>query len=196
VSRLEGGTQVPCGLKSTLHRICLIVVGCLLLGACGSNLWYPPPAQKVMPSGPEPLPAASMLNMGEPSAQGGIIQDVLGPQAGVTWRWTNQHPRFRVWLDPQQKWDFVVRFTLPGAVLKAVGPVTLHMMVNEQELDTRKYDRDQDYRYSKPIPPQMLGSKDSAILGIDIDPIYVAPADGMKLGILLEEIGLTPSPVK
>ncbi len=149
-----------------------------------------------MPSGPEPLPAASMLSMDGPSAQGAIIQDVLGPQAGVSWRWTNQHPRFRVWLDPRQKWDFVVRFTLPDAVLKAVGPVTLRMMVNDQQLDSRKYDHDREYAYSKSIPPEMLGSKDSAIIGIDIDPVYVAPADGMKLGILLEEIGLTPTPAK
>ena len=149
-----------------------------------------------MPSGPEPLPAASMLNMGEPSAQSGILQDVLGPQAGVTWRWTNQHPRFRVWLDPHQKWDFVVRFTLPDAVLKAVGPVTLRMVVNDRQFDTRQYDHDQAYAYSKSIPPEMLGSKDSAIIGLDIDPVYVSPADGMKLGVLLEEIGLAPTPVK
>jgi hypothetical protein len=42
----------------------------------------------------------------------------------------------------------------------------------------------------------MLASKDSAIIGLDIDPVYVSPADGMKLGILLEEIGLAPTPVK
>lgn len=170
---------------------------CLLsTTACTQDLEYPPPVQRVMPPGPEPLPASSLINMGDGTAGTGILKDVLGPQAGVNWRWTNQHPRFRVWFDPARRWEFVARFTVPGVVLKAVGPLTLRMTVNDRELDVRKLDHDQDYSYSKLVPPELLGSDDSAILGIDIDPIYVSKGDGMKLGVLIQEIGLAPLPVK
>ena len=147
-----------------------------------------------MPPGPEPLPAANLLEMGDPSAQSGILGDVLGPQSGVTWRWTNQHPRFRVWFDPTRRWDFVARFTVPGAVLNAVGPLTLRFLVNGRELEVRKFDKDQDYAVSKPVPAEILAGAETATLGFDVDPVLVSKGDGVKLGVLIQEIGLAPSP--
>ena len=130
------------------------------------------------------------------SAQAGILKDVLGAQVGVTWRWTNQNPRFKVWLDPSQRWEFVCRFTVPGVALKSVGPVTLRFIVNDKILDTRQYSRDEEYNVAKPVPAEMMGGGDTAVVGLDIDPVYVAQADGMKLGVLLSQIGLAPLPTR
>lgn len=166
------------------------------LAACTPHLEYPPPVQRVMPTGADPLPGANLLDLSDPSAQAGVLKDVLGVQAGATWRWTNQNPRFKVWLDPSQRWEFVCRFTVPGVVLKSVGPVTVRFIVNDKILDTRKYSRDEEYNVAKLVPAEIVGGAETAVVGLDIDPVYVAQADGMKLGVLLSQIGLAPLPTR
>lgn len=162
----------------------------LALTACTPALEYPPPAQKVMPKGPDPLPGASLVHVGDALTDAAIVREVLGGEPGSSWRWTNQHPRLKIWFHPEQSSTFYLRFTVAGVVLKETGPLTIRMIVNDQVLDTRTFDKEREYEYSKPVPAAMLGSNDSAVVGFDIDPIYVSERDGMKLGVLLQDIGL------
>jgi hypothetical protein len=171
----------------------LLIAVALGLVGCTPTLEFPPPAQKAMPAGPEPLLGPAIARMSDLSVDAAIVKDVLKADPGSAWRWTNQNPRLKVWFHTGERQNFHLRFTLAGVVLKKIGPVTIRMIVNGQALDSRRFDKEQEYEYSKPVPPAMLGAEDSAIVGLDIDPVYVSAGDGMKLGVLLQEIGLKPA---
>jgi hypothetical protein len=178
-----------------VHRAQTLLLIALALGLAGCTpaLEYPPPAQKAMPAGPEPLLGPTIARMSDLSVDAAIVKDVLKADPGATWRWTNQNPRVKVWFHPGEPQSFQLRFTLAGVVLKKIGALTIRMVVNGRTLDSQRFDREQEYEYSKPVPKAMLGVEDSAIVGLDIYPIYVSAGDGMKLGVLLEEIGLKPA---
>ena len=146
-----------------------------------------------MPSGPEPLLGPTLARMSDLSVDAAIVKDVLKADPGSAWRWTNQNPRVKVWFQPGEPQSFYLRFTLAGVILKKAGPLTIRMIVNDKPLDVLRFDKEQEYEYSRPVPASMLGAEDSAVVGLDIDPIYVSPGDAMKLGVLLEEIGLKPA---
>lgn len=160
---------------------------------CAPAPEYPPPSQKIMPSGPEPLLGPATVRMSDLAVDSSIVKDVLQADPGSAWRWTNQNPRVRIWFDRSKPQVFYLRFTLAGVILKQVGPLTIRMIVNDKVLDTRRFEKEQHYEYSNPVPAAALGVEDNAILGLDIDPVYVSPRDGVKLGVLLEEIGLKPA---
>jgi hypothetical protein len=160
------------------------------LGGCTPALEYPPPTQKVMPTGEEPPGGTNTVVISDRNVNMAVVRDVLGGDPGSPWRWTNQHPRLRVWIQPGDRVNFYVRFTIAGDVVKKVGPQTIRMMVDEQVLDTKTFGTEGEQEYQKPVPPAMLGDRREIIVGMDIDPVFIAPADGMKLGVLLQEIGL------
>jgi hypothetical protein len=177
--------------NAMVHRPQKSVLALLVLAltACTPALEYPPPTQKTMPKGADPLPGPSLVHIGGPMVDSAIVRDVLGAEQSASWRWTNQHPRLKIWFHPGQPSLFYLRFTLAGVVLKQTGPVTLRMIVNDQVLDTRTFDKEREYVYSKPLPPGIAGSGDSAVVGLDIDPVYISERDGAKLGVLLQDIG-------
>ena len=171
----------------------LLILLAMGLGACTPVLEYPPPAQKVMPTGEEPLAGTGMIVISEMRANTGVVSDVLGADPGNMWRWTNQHPRLRVWVHPSEALNFYVKFTIAGDVLKKVGPQTVRMIVNGQVLDTRTIGTEGEQIFTKRVPPEMLGTNNEVVAGLDIDPVLIASQDGMKLGVLLQEIGLKPA---
>lgn len=174
----------------------LILALALMPAACTPSLEYPPPAQRRMPAGPEPAPFGSSVRMDEPTADTNIVQDVLGAEQGASWRWTNQHPRFRIWTTRVEGQTLYVKFTLPGVVLKETGPITIGFLVNDHVLATKSFGIEQRYQYSVPVPPAILKANEPAVVGLDLDRVYVSKTDGMKLGVLIEEIGFQAAGAK
>jgi hypothetical protein len=142
-----------------------------------------------MPAGPEPAPAAMSVRMSDGSVDGALVRDVQGAEPGVAWRWTNQHPRIRLWVDRPDGLDLVLKFTLPGVVLKQTGAIHAGITVNEQRIDTITLDREQEYQYVKRVPPGVVAANAEAVVGLDFDRTFVSPRDGVRLAVLLEEAG-------
>lgn len=170
----------------------LVILLAIGLGACTPALEYPPPAQKIMPKGKDPLAGSNLAVVSEPSINTAIVSDVLGGDPGAMWRWTNQHPRIRVWIQPGVRVSFYAKFTVANDVLKKVGPQTVRMIVNDHVLDAKTYATEGEKIYTKPVPAEVLAGLSEIVVGMDVDPILIAESDKMKLGILLEAIGLTP----
>ncbi len=143
-----------------------------------------------MPSGADPLPATTFLKMSDDAADLGIVQDILHAEPGSSWRWTGQHPSVKVWVDGLQGWNLHVRFTFAGVIRKQVGPITIRFFVNNHELGSQRFDREQQYEYVKAVPAALLKPGIANVIALDLDRVYVSPKDGVKLGILLQEIGL------
>ena len=152
----------------------LLIPLALGLAGCGSTLEYPPPAQKVMPTGPEPLLGPNIARMSDLSVDAAVVKDVLKADPGSAWRWTNQHPRLKAWFHPGDPQNFYLRFTLAGVILKKIGPLTIRMIVNDHAFDARRFDKEQEYEYSKLVPAALLGPEDSAIVGFDRSDLCVA----------------------
>ncbi len=142
-----------------------------------------------MPQGADPSVAIPLARISDPGVDAVIAGDVLPDRPGSPWRWTNQHPRVKLSLDSVDNQEFYARFTVAGAVLKEVGPVTVHMIVNDREIGVKRFDREGLVEYRHPVPASLLGDGNSVIAGLDIDPVLVSKRDGVKLGVLLEAIG-------
>ncbi len=160
------------------------------LSACAPAPEFPPPPQKQMPVGDEPLPSATFIRMSGPAADAGIVQEIVQQQSASAWRWTNQHPRVKVWVHGAEGWNLHVKFTLPGVTLKQTGPITIRFGVNDHILATQVFGKEQQYEFVKAVPPEMLNPEQPNFIALDLDRVYVSPNDGVKLGILLQEIGL------
>jgi hypothetical protein len=165
------------------------IIAALLVCACSPNFEVAPPPQKVMPRGNDPGYDSLLAEMSDGSADSYVVSDMLGRADGAEWRWTNQHPRFRMSPEPDMRWRFYATFTVPGVVLRRVGPVTVRFVLNDHVLATRTYKKDGGYKFEQLVPEGILAAKSPAVLGLDIDPVYIAEADGAKLGILLRAIG-------
>lgn len=170
-------------------RIVGILVMAALLGACTAPE-YPVPPQKIMPSGPEPRLSKSMLQMGDEDADTYILNDVGPADPGSEWRWTGPNPRFKLWLEAIENWEFYIQFRVVPVVLEQTGPVTLTILIGDTILATPRFTEAKEYEYTHRVPPGLLAVDQPVVIGIDIDPVYIAKRDKQKLGILLRSIGL------
>jgi hypothetical protein len=144
-----------------------------------------------MPAGADPLPSATFIIMKNDNADMGIVQEILHEQPGSAWRWTNQHPRVKVWVNSVAGWSLYIKFTLPAVILKKTGPISIRFSINDHLLETRTFEKEQQYEFVKAVPEAILKPADPNFIALDLDRVYVSPKDGVKLGILLQEIGLT-----
>lgn len=135
--------------------------------------------------------AVPMLRMSDPLIRNHAVQDVLVGDAGSEWFWTAQHPRLQLsWDDVETGWEFDAGFTIAEVVLKQTGPIHVTFLVNDHVAGSAEYKKDGNYRFQAPVPPEWIRGRDRIVVGLDIDPVYIAPGDGAKLGVLLRSIGL------
>ena len=159
-----------------------------LSASCTRDLSFPPPPQKTMPGGTDPTSFVRMLEVKDPVFQRRVVADVLGVAPGSEWTWTNARPRFKMAVE-LEPWDCKARFTVAKVVLDKVGPVTVSLIVNDHVLAQHTYKKDGVQELRAPVPLDVLKAADPPVIGLDIDPVYIAEMDGVKLGVLLESIG-------
>lgn len=170
------------------RRLACLVVPALFTIACTPQLEYAPPAQKKMPEGVDV--EVPMLAMSDPAIRSHAVQDVLVGDAGSLWFWTNAHPRFQLdWSQGDSGWTFASEFTVADVVLKQVGAVTVTFILNNAVIGRERYAKDGTYKFEAPVKAEQLRGRDKLIFGMDVDPVYTAPGDGAKLGLLLQSIG-------
>ena len=168
----------------------LFLCACFLsLGGCSPEIEYRPPSQKAMPPGQDPPRIRDVIRMADPDADAFIAQDVL-QGAGGSFRWTGQRPRFKVWLNEPGGREFLMRFALISGNFQETGPVTVSITVNGRLLAAPVFAAAREYEYRHPVAETWLAAPAPIVLGLDIAPVYVAKADGVKLGVYLECIGL------
>lgn len=165
------------------------------LCSCGrSPQWYAPPAQYAMPAGPEPQaevadPFRPVLAMSDSDIDTHIVQDVSSAADGEEWRWTSEHPKFRLTLRQTEGLDFVMRFMLASQTLRDTGPVTITIRINGQVLDQQRFDKPGEREYLHPLPAGLLKAQEPVVIALDVQPPWVSPDNPSKLGILLYSIG-------
>lgn len=127
--------------------------------------------------------------MDDPDIENYVIRDVsLGIEAGK-WRWTYRRPELRFWLDSTVGQKLVVDFVVAQATLSQTGPVTVSFWVNDQLLGQQYCPKPGDYRFEKPVPASWLRTGAFTIVAAQADKLWVAPADGARLGFILVRAG-------
>jgi hypothetical protein len=169
----------------------LILCCTAFLGAC-QNLpeAYAPPQQRPLIPEDRPYHISRVMSMNQADAPSRFVRDISAALAG-TWRWTGQRPAIDIFMRANQGILYVIDFAVPDATFKDTGPVTLSFYVNDHLLDTVRYATPGDKHFEKPVPPEWIPVGRESTVSAEIDKVWTAPTDGVKLGFVLVRMGLT-----
>jgi hypothetical protein len=131
-----------------------------------------------------------MVDMSDDDAAAHIVSGV-SPGAAAPWRWVLQKPTVKVVASTNQGLRYTIDFSLPEVTFKTTGPVTMTFLVNDHALESVRYTAAGEYHYEKAVPTDWVEPLKDTILAAETDKVWVAPADGAKLGFILTRIGLT-----
>ena len=167
----------------------LPLIGAMLLCAC-QNMpeTYAPPVQRKPLENFRPYRASRLINMADGDTDSRIVRDI-SHHADGTWRWTGQRPAVRLPEGSNKDARYVIDFTVPGATFSQTGPVTLSFYVNDHLLDRIQYTSPGPQHFEKAVPAEWLQDGKEAIVGAEIDKMYVAKDDDVRLGFILSAIG-------
>jgi hypothetical protein len=151
---------------------------------------YAPPVQRQPFEDGRPHRMTRIVSTSDGDWMQHVVQDVA-PGEPSPWKWTGQKPTVKVVTRTNQGIRYMIDFSLAEVTMKTTGPVTMTFLVNDHALDSIRYTKSGDYHYEKAVPPEWIEPLKDTLLAASIDKVWVAPADGAKLGFILTRIGLT-----
>jgi hypothetical protein len=166
-------------------RFALLLLLAALAG-CGPAL-VPLPEQQPAVQAEDPPDHRFFVRMVVPSADRRIVKEIGGTAA--LFRWTGAEPAVRVQLPDPGPWVAQVEFAVTEPTFKETGPVTVEVLVNGRALGRTRYEAFGEKTISLPMPEDLLPRGGEAVLALRIDPVWVAPSDGARLGVLLKAMG-------
>ncbi|HEV2688502.1 MAG TPA: hypothetical protein VGV35_08100 [Bryobacteraceae bacterium] len=175
-----------------------ILLPIFFLAACSHPEAYPPPAQVVLPSGPEPAVAPptgprQMVAMSDPDADAHILADVFPANDDPEYRFTGLHPRFRLEVRDPSRLVFYLRFFNAGDALLARGPVSFTVKINGKKFRSQNFVYEGGVEYRHLLPDGTVTQPGSVEVSLDISPPWHYPGDG-TLGLMLHTIGFEQAP--
>lgn len=158
----------------------------LFLAGCSRHPATPPlvplPAQRTLVSAPDLPYQRDFVFFSEARASALILRDIA-PE-GIE-RWTGPHPAMRFPIPAPGPYLAEVRVHAAKATLKDTGPITLTLRLDGRPIASLRVSDDGPRTLSSPVSI----SQSSAELSFTIDKPWVSPADGVKLGVLLQAMG-------
>jgi len=166
-----------------------ILLGVVLLSGCQSLPGpFAPPEQRQPFDNFAPYRVHKIVDMGEPDANQHIVTGIVGDTG--PWRWTNKRVEVRVFLRTNQMLRYVIDFSIVDATFKDTGPLEFSFYVNGHVVDHRRYTSPGSEHFEKPIPEDWVEPGKDAIVGAEVDKVWVSPADHQPLGFVLTRMGL------
>lgn len=173
-------------MKTSCCYLFLLVV---LTGCQQMPETYAPPEQRKPIETYHTVRRGGLLRLGDGETVPHIVRDIADA-GGDGWRWTAQRPAFKVVPRSTDKLLFWVDFAVPEVTFKETGPVTISFFVNDHLVDRKRYTAFGPQHIEKPIPPAWVTAQKENIISAEIDKVWTSPADGVKLGFILNVIGL------
>ncbi len=146
------------------------------------------PAQQEYSPAPDPGTVPAFLEMGDPRAADCIVRDVSTSPEGAGWRWTYLRPVLKFHVADHHHQRFAMDFTIVETAFRSTGPVTLTCLVNDHLLARLYCPLPGEYRLEREVPPAWL-TPDPVIVQATLDKVWTAPADGARLGYVLNRAG-------
>jgi hypothetical protein len=168
----------------------VIALAFLLLAGCvRAPESYPPPIQR------QPLPdleesASGMLvNMSDPNAGAYFVRDISPGLEGGRWRWTNQRPELKFFLESTKGLKLVWDFSVAEVTFKETGPVTVSFYVNGRPVGRLPCPKPGDYKFEQPVRQELLRANEYNTIAAQADKLWVSQTDGVKLGFTMTRAG-------
>lgn len=171
-------------------RPAALLVALLFLCACSRDSAYLPiPPQSPRIDAPDPPAVPCFVSMSETRADRFIVRGIpLGLGSGVS-RWTADRAAVRCKLPAAGPWNIAMDFNATGITMRETGPITLTFTVNGREVGRMRCEQPGAYQFRAPLPADLAASETELVLEAAIDPPWIAPEDGNKLGVLVSAIG-------
>jgi hypothetical protein len=104
-------------------------------------------------------------------------------------RWTAGRPAVRLKLPDAGPWVAQMEFILAEATWQATGVVTIGLYVNGRLVGEERFNNPGEHIMTAAVPSEALPEAGTATLEARISPVWVAPADGAELGVMLKAMG-------
>lgn len=173
----------------TLSRLLVAAVTLSALSCTSYPDSYPPPIQRGPSNGAGSAGFRHFVAMSDPGAEACFVQDISPALEANSWRWTGQRPTLRFVLEEVEELKFTMDFSVPGVTFKETGPATISFFVNGNLLDKVRYNSYGEKHFEKAVDSSWLEAGVDTVVVAEIDPVWVSPKDGTKLGIILVQAG-------
>jgi len=148
----------------------------------------PPPQRPPLAAAEPAMAMGAFVKMSDPNAGDYIAGDVLPNDPGAPWRWTGRRPELRFNLPTGGDWVFFAELALAGATLEKTGPVTVSYFINGHILQIQRYAEPGEIHFERAVAPDWLHAGVNSV-AIEPDRVYIAPDDGVALGLILKSAG-------
>ncbi len=149
---------------------------------------YPPPVQRSQTFARWEL-ERPFVEMSAYDVQDFIVRDISPVLEGGTWRWTFERPELRFILNSTEGLRFAADVGAAAATLAETGPLTISFLVNDRLLGQMRCDTPGERHFEKPVPAAWLNKATYTRVVIHADKLFIAKADGAKLGFVLHRAG-------
>jgi hypothetical protein len=169
-------------------RTCSLLLAAGLAGCVRIPDSYAPPIQRQTP---EEITASLTRHvyMNAPNAWNHVINDVLQPLEGNSFRWAMKHPTLRFRLPRTNALKLDVGLAFSEHTLRDTGPVTIQFYVEDHLLGEGTYGKEGDAVFLKPVPAEWLTTDRPVIVRMELDKLWKSPSDGAERGFILTRIG-------
>ncbi len=130
-----------------------------------------------------------MVDMNAVSAPSHFAGDIDSALQGATWRWTGAKPTVKLLLLRTDGLKYSIDFAVWDKGMRQTGPLTISFLVDGRILDTVRFDTPGQQHFEKAVPPEWLDTLTDTSVSASIAPLYVAPEDGKKFGVVLIRMG-------
>jgi len=167
-----------------------LLLAVLLSGCTPLPQSYAVPEQRNSKDGPEPEPLGPFVTFSDARSADYIVGGLLPAAPDSLWRWANEVFTMRVRVSERSGLRLRMTFAFPDESHKPLLPITVKYFINDKLLDTVAYKQAGVLEFRKAVPQEWLLQDADNLIRVEISPVYVAKADGMKLSMIVSEIGL------
>ena len=173
-----------------MRRAALPAVCAALLAGCVEQPQTYAPKQPRRPlSIEEPSVLKPAVRMNEPGAELHFIRDIKAYVEGGIWRWTGKRPTLMFRTAKDRGLKFFADVVVPQITFKDTGPQTISITINGKPFDEVRVETAGDRHIEKAVPDGVLRTEAENVVTMEIDKVWIAPADGVHLGFVLIAAG-------
>lgn len=171
----------------------LVLFSLVLLAACRPpGDWQPLPFQRTALTAHDESVLRSFVRMADPEAPRHFLGGVRPALEAGSWRWTRKRPELKLFVRPETSGRLRVEFAVAEDTFQETGPVRVTFFVNGSRAGEQRCPRAGQYSFEQPLPAGLLRPGALNTLAIEVDKVWISPADGEVLGLILLAAGFLP----
>ena len=180
--------RLPAPAQFLVPALCILFAGCSTAPDS-----YPIPEQIAIQPAFRPYRVSRIIEMGPQGADRFIVSDILGSSGA--WRWTGRRPTVKVGVRSTKNLQFQIDYAVADATFADTGPVHVTFWVGDHKIGEQQFDQPGEGHFTAPVPEDWVEPDSDVTLSAEVDKVWVAPTDGVELGLILTRMGLLQTEV-